>query len=264
MGKLFTPLTKIRRLEIFYLAIIGILMLMVVGTPFLVHRSTALTSHVLKEQEVLETLLLAVLLSLAYVLSRFYRRLLRTYREEIQRLALNNSTMQGRLTDAFKYIGKVNVQLQEIRSAFSLLNQTPRSRKDFKNLLRMFAQKALTIANTDWVLVRIIDRASLRTVIEHLESRGKAVALHASIGSKSIVQGEPVPGRIAIRCENKNLDITVACIFPRDELTWEEKVLLEAVTSEVEMLFLGFTIMHLHRANPTTTQFPPHDHQTPT
>ncbi len=201
------------------------------------------------EQGIAETLLIAVLLSVAYALSRLYQKLLRVYHEEIQSLTLSNRTLQDRLTDAFKYIGKVNVQLQEIRSAISLLTRLPESHRDFKNLLRMFAQKARTIANTDWVAVRIIDRPSLRTVIEHLEFRRERPDLHPHIPNKSIVAGEPIPGRTVIRCGNDNLDITVGCIFPREEMSWEEKILLEAIAGEIELLFLVSTALNLHGSN---------------
>ena len=72
MGKLISSLSKIRRLEIFYVATVGILMIMVVSTPFFVRHWIAETDRVLGEQEVMETLLIAVLLSLAYTLSRIY------------------------------------------------------------------------------------------------------------------------------------------------------------------------------------------------
>lgn len=249
MGKFLAPLKKIRRLKFFYAGTIGILMLMVVGTPFGAHQWKAMTNRWFIEQEVVETLLIAVLLSAAYALSRLYQKLLRAYHEEIQRLTLSNSTLQDRLTDAFKYIGKVNVQLQEIRSAISLLTRLPESHRDFKNLLRMFAQKARTIADTDWVAVRIIDRPSLRTVIEHLEFRRERPDLHPHIPNKSIVAGEPIPGRTVIRCENDNLHITVGCIFPREEMDWEEKILLEAIAGEIELLFLVSTALNLHGSN---------------
>jgi len=251
MEKMLTPLKRIRRLEIFYVATIGVLMVMVVSTPFLVHQWISEADRLLGEQEVLETLLIAVLLSLAYALSRIYKALMRAHREEIQRLALNNAALQCRLTDAFNYIGNVNVQLQEIRSGFSVLNRLPQSRKDFKNLLRVFAQKALTIANTDWVAVRIIDRSSLRTVIEHKESRRGFTTLNPHIGNKSIVEREPIASLAVIRCENENLDIAVACIFPRNELSWEEKILLEFIAGEIELLFLTFTSLHLPEVDRT-------------
>jgi hypothetical protein len=256
MGTQPTPLKKIKRLEIVYLTTIGVLMLIVVGAPVLVHRWIAMADHLLSEQEVLETLLIAVLLSLAYALSRKYKKLIIEHREEIYRLALNNNGLQGRLTDAFKYIGKVNVQVQEIRSAFSLLNRLPQTRKDFKKLLRVFARKALTIANTDWVAVRIIDLSSMRTVIEHLETRNGRTALFPHIGNKSVVEGEPIAGRVVVRCENKNMNITAACIFPRDALSWEEKILLESIAGEIELLFLTFTAIHLREADPTTEILP--------
>jgi hypothetical protein len=196
-------------------------------------------------------MLIAVLLSLAYTLSRIYKALIKTQWEEIQHLSTNNTTLQCRLTEAFKYIGNVNVQLQEIRSVYSLLNRLPQSRKDFKNLLRVLAQKALTISNTDWVTVRIIDRQTFRTVIEHLESRRKGIALNPHISNKSIIEGEPIAGLVVIRCENENLDTTVACIFSRNQLTWEEKTLLAAVAGEIELFFIAFAFRHPQgRTNP--------------
>jgi hypothetical protein len=246
MGKQLTSLRKIKRLEIFYATTIGILILMVVGTPFLVRRWTTMTNHLLNDEEMLEALLIAVLMSLAYALSHLYRKLLRANREEIQGLAMNNTALECRLTDAFKYIGQINVQLQEIRSTFSLMNRHPQSRKDFKNLLRVFARKALTIANTDWAAVRIIDRQSLRTLIEHLESRGEWSDPHPHIGNKALVEGEVVAGRTVIRCENENMDIVVVWVFPRDELSWEEKILLESIASGIELIFFTFTAIHLH------------------
>jgi hypothetical protein len=245
-------LKKIKRLQIFYVATIGALMLMIVGTPVLVRRWIAITNYLLRDQEVLETLLIAVLLSLAYALSHIYNKLLNAHREEIQHLAMKNDGLQGRLTDAYKYIGKVNVQLQEIHSAFSLLNRLPQSRKDLKNLLSMFAQKALTIANTDWVAVRIIDRPSLRTVIEHLETRTEATFSLPHIGNKYVVEEKSIVGQVVVRCENKALDFTVVCIFPRNELSWEEKILLESIAGEIELLFLTYTAIHSRKVDQST------------
>jgi hypothetical protein len=74
---------------------------------FLVHRWMAMMYHLFIEQEMVETLLIAVLLSVAFALSQLSKKLLRAYREEMQSLTLNNSILQSRLTDAFKYIGKV-------------------------------------------------------------------------------------------------------------------------------------------------------------
>jgi hypothetical protein len=148
------------------------------------------------------------------------------------------------------------VQLQEIRSVFSLLNRLPQTRKDFKKLLRVFAQKALTIANTDWVAVRIIDRQSFRTVIEHSESRRKGIAPNPHIANKSIVEGGPIAGLVVIRCENENLDTTVACIISRNELTWEEKILLKAIAGEIELFFIAFAARHPHGGDPTTVCLP--------
>lgn len=247
--KLLTLLEKARHWETYYAAVFVLLMLMVIGAPFLVRRGVAVTEHVFIEQEILQAVLIAVLLSVAFALFHQYKRVLKAGREEMQRLATNNDTLLSRLTDAFKYIGKVNVQLQEIRSVFFHLNRLPESRNDFKNLLRVFARKALSIVNTEWVVVRIIERRTLRTVIEHLEVRSGAIALHPRIGNKSVVDAEAMAGQAVIRCEIENLDITVVCIFPRDELSPEEKILVEAIAGEIELLFITFTALQANEGD---------------
>ncbi|MGE5256857.1 MAG: hypothetical protein ACM3KE_09315 [Hyphomicrobiales bacterium] len=243
MDRLLPSLKKAGRWEVFYLSAIVFLILMVVGVPFLIRRGVAMTSHVFIEQEVLQALLIAALLSAAFALSHRYKTALNAHREMMQRLAMNNDTLLSRLTEAFKYIGKVNVQLQEIRSVFFQLNRLPENRNDFKNLLRVFARKALSIVNTEWVVVRIIERQSLRTITEHLESRGGEVALYPHIANKSVVDEEPVAGQTVIRCDKENLDITVVCIFPRDNLSREERILVEAIAGEIELLFITFTAL---------------------
>jgi hypothetical protein len=243
MDRLLAFLKKAGRGGIFYLSAIVLLILMVVGVPFLVRRGVAMTSHVFIEQEVLQALLIAALLSAAFALSHRYKTTLNAHREEMRRLAMNNDTLLSRLTEAFKYIGKVNVQLQEIRSVFFHLNRLPENRNDFKNLLRVFARKVLAIVNTDWAVVRIIERQSLRTITEHLEFRRREVALYPHIGNKSVIDAEPVAGQTVIRCEKENLDITVVCIFPRGNLSREERILVEAIAGEIELLFITFTAL---------------------
>jgi len=66
-------------------------------------------------------------------------------------------TAEEKMNDSFKYIGEINVQIQEIKSIFNKINKYPETKSDFKKTLRFFSERTLGMINVDWVLFRIID-----------------------------------------------------------------------------------------------------------
>jgi hypothetical protein len=241
MKKQRVPMQKIRVLEAIYLAAFGLLAITVIGVPIFVHRGFSMTNRLVIEQDLVEALFIAFLLAVAYALSRRYKATLKSHREEINRLGMNNDGLMGRLTEAFKYIGKVNVELQEIRSVVFHLGRLPESRREFKNLLTEFSRNVMTIVNSEWVMIRIVNRRSLNTIVEHLEVRDRDAAVRPQIGNAALVEGEPATDWAMVRCEKENIDIIVACIFPQDKLGHLEKILVEAITGEIALLFIILT-----------------------
>ena len=92
---------------------IALLFLAVICTPILIkHHFLVFKKYVIQEDAVEAALIIILILS-AYLLSDFYKKELKKYRQETSRLARDKRELSSRLNDAFKYIGSVNVEIQE-------------------------------------------------------------------------------------------------------------------------------------------------------
>jgi hypothetical protein len=232
------PIKTLRYLKAVFLSVVGLMFLLIAATPLLVPRGIALFDRFVFEQDAIETVLILVLFAAAYLVSRAYRTAVATYQKKLLQLAADRTLLSDRLTDAFRYIGTVNVQLQEIRSIFCGLKRLPESRKQFKNLLGMFGGKILGMINADWVIIRIVDRRILRTIVEHREVRRDHQVVAPHIGNRAVVEGKAVAGCVVVTGAKDNLSLVTACILPIDNLDKQETILLQALVDEIEMLFI--------------------------
>jgi hypothetical protein len=232
------PIKTLRYLKAVFLAVVGSMLLLIAATPFLVPRRIALFDRFVFEENAIEAVLILFLFALAYLASRAYRTAVSAYKKRLRRLAADRSVLADRLTDAFRYIGTVNVQLQEIRSVFSGLKRLPENRRQFKDLMGMFGGKILGMMNVDWVTIRIVDRRTLRTIVEHREVRKTQPVANPHIGNRAIVEGKPAAGCVIVTDAKDNLSIVAACILPLDHLDKEETILMQALVDEIEMLFI--------------------------
>lgn len=235
---------KTRPLQAVYLASLIVLFCLIVSTPYLIKGNLLLRERIVVEEEIVESALIAVLLIIGYVVSIMYKKELNKCIREIDELTTGKSNLEEKLNEAFGYIGEVNVQVQEIRAVFSALKKYPENKNDFKNILAFFGQKVLGIVKVDWVMFRIIDPDNFRTLREHWEARGRAVALNHGISNKAIVNNGAINGGSVVGSRYENLSIKVFCILPIEQLTTNQRILVEAIVNDLEMLFVIFTSEH--------------------
>lgn len=227
-----------RYLKAVFISVIGLMFLLIVATPLLVHRGVALSDRVIFEEETIEAFLIVVLFAVAYLASRAYRRLVANNRRKLLQISADRNVLAERLADAFHYIGTINVQLQEIDTIFSDLKRLPENRNEFKTLLATFGSKLLGIVNVDWALIRILDRERLRTIVEHREDRLGRLISDPHIGNRTVVKGGKTTGCIIVTGAKENLPILTACVLPLKHLEKQESILLQALVDEIEMLFI--------------------------
>jgi hypothetical protein len=153
-----------------------------------------------------------------------------------------NTRLKDRLTDAFRYIGTVNVQLQEIHGITSEMARYPENRREFKKVLASAASKALSIVGKDWMLIRVVDRHSLKTLIEHWETRRKAGLNGISVSNRMAVNSHALENLDHIQSHRVNSAVSVLCVFPLPRLNQEERILIQAVAAEMEMLYTVFAM----------------------
>lgn len=239
--RLRTIQKKIRLLQAIYFAGLTLLFLLVVLTPYFIEGNFELKNRDIVREEIAEGAVIALLLIVGYLASRLHQKELDKYHKELTELTTCKYDLENRLNDAFSYIGEVNVQLLEIKSVFSALQKYPESKKDYRSVLIFLARKALGIANVDWVIFRIINPESLRTIQEYSETRGSGILLKHNISNRAMVSCEAIADCSIVSSEQENLTIKTFCILPTEKLTDNQTILLRTIVSEVEKLFIIFS-----------------------
>jgi hypothetical protein len=242
----FNSIDSTKFLKFTYMVTITLLLSAVVFTPVFIRHHFLLFKKYVIQEDAVEALLIIILLLIAYLLSNIYKKELKKYRQETRRLTRDKSDLSNKLTDAFKYIGGVNVQIQEIRSIFCELRRYPVTENAFKKDMALFARKVLGIVNADWVMIRIICQKNLRTIKEHLESRKKFNFINKGISNKAIVANRSIDGYSIVASRHDNSEILGVCVFPKKSLDEEEKILVEAITNQIEMLYLIYVSLQPH------------------
>jgi hypothetical protein len=244
----FNLADKTKFLEITYTVTIALLLSAVVFTPIFIRHHFLLFKNYLIQEDAMEAVLIIILLLIAYLLSNVYKRELKKYRQKTRRLSQDKSDLSNKLSDAFKYIGGVNVQIHEIQSIFCRFRRYPTTENGFKKALALFGQTGLGIVNADWVLIRIIHLNNLRTIKDHFECRKNSKPSLKGISNKAIVANQAIDGYSIVASRMDNSMIMTVCVFPKKNLVEEEKILVEAITNQIEMLYLIFASRQLHES----------------
>lgn len=90
-------LKEIKSLVVVYLVLIVFLLLCVAVTPLLIRHGLTINGHLIIEEELLETLLIAAILVLSYLILNAYRRTLDAYRRAAARAGEEKSRLVARL-----------------------------------------------------------------------------------------------------------------------------------------------------------------------
>ena len=230
--------TQTKYLVTAYMLTMGFLFIVVVTTPLFISGHVSLTNKFILEEDTLEALIIATLLGLAYFIYGAYRR-------ELKRLKKTNAGLTKSNIEAFKYIGTVNVHLQELWAGLFRLRRYPKTKGEFREILSLAARHALRIVNAEWILIRIVNQNSFRTITEYYEHHEGGTYPHTNVSNRVLTEGESIEGLSIVCSRKKNLTVNVSCIIPVAALGREEKILIEAVVSQLEMLFIVFTSQYL-------------------
>lgn len=204
-----------------YIGLLVLLFGMVVSTPLFISHGVSVFS-----EEMIEAGILLFLIIISFAIYSLYRKELSKREEE--------------LNETQSYIGSVNLEVEQIKSIFDAITKYPESKKDFKFIFEALAQRALAGVNSDWVLFRIIDIQSGKTLTEYTRTRGAAVLLKSEVSNKELMEGKNPESCRAVGSEQENLNIKVFCIMPVRQLNKNQEVLLKAIVSNLGMLYLVF------------------------
>lgn len=215
-------------------ATIGVAILLVaLLTPFLAEGVTLI------REEFAEVTLLVILLAAGYVARALYLRETERAKSQIADLESGRRTLEERLDEAFRYIGRLNVQIQEIESIFTHIDKYPETRNEKRKALRFLAEKILGVVGTDWVFVRIVDRERNRTLGEHWATRDPG-ATRPNVSNTDLVNRNTPGGFTVVESSQDSFSINTYCVLP-GPVERRHRILVEAIANQAEMLFLIFS-----------------------
>jgi hypothetical protein len=229
---------KLKLLITVYLLVMVFLLLSVIAMPVIIRHGISVAHRFVIEEQSLETVLIVLLFSVSYFILRGFRRSLGAYERAVRRVGMDKSRLMSRLSDAFGYIGAVNVEIKEIQSIICGVSHYPQTKREFKQLLDQLGGKAMAVAGASWIVIRMISRCNGRTVKEHFVETRKGALPSATIGNREILEGAQVEGLRAIGARQQNLDLLTVCILPATRLSEEDIVLITAIANQIEMMFL--------------------------
>lgn len=225
-------------LIVFYFSILSLLLLCVSITPLLVRHGISLTDHFMIEEEVMEVALILTLYGGSLLLLLHMVKRIKAYRSSVDKAMLEKSKLISRLAEAFKYIGEVNVEIQEIESALCGVAYYPQSKREFRRLVHGLATRAMTIAAVPWLMVRMIERQSGQTLYEHAVRYPGASLPSATMGNRALMDGQQVEGLRTIGPRRPDIDLLTVFILPEAKISKEKTILLTAILNQIEMLFI--------------------------
>ena len=135
----------IKFLERTYLLFLITIFLLIVFTPYIIHSGITVL-----EEELVEVATIILLFTVGYAVLSLYRKESARNLKIINKLRQDKGALENRLTEAFKYIGTVNIQIQEIKSVFSDVRKFPENKKDFGYILQFLADRILSMVNVRW------------------------------------------------------------------------------------------------------------------
>jgi len=230
---------NIKHLKRTYLLILVTIFLLIIFTPYIIH-----AGFTVFEEQLVEVSVIILLFTVGYAVLALYRKEAARNLQEINKLKQNKGALENRLTEAFKYIGTVNIQIHEIKSVFSDVQKFPENKKDFGYIMQFLADRTLSMVNAGWVLFRIIDTKKLDSLGEYSETRGNSVLPQHKISNRTLVSNEKLKGFTVVGSGHENFYIKTFCIIPKAELSSDDEVFIKAVVNQLEMMFFIFTSIY--------------------
>ncbi len=225
-------------LQILYLIIFIILFACIMYTPTLIKGPVNLTSKLILEEETFEGALICILFIISILILSLYKHEVSKQKEMIVKINVEKKKVEERLNDSERYIAIMNVQIQEIKSIFNTIDKYPESKEGLKKAFTFFGSRVIGIVNTNWVLFRIIDNNSQRTICEHFATRKGFKDGYPHVSNKLVIEKQPILSYTYVISNPKNLNILVFCVMPIDKISNDQQVFIQAIINEITKLFV--------------------------
>lgn len=204
-----------------YVGFVLVFILLIIFTPLLITHGVSAIG-----EEVLESITIAFLFMVGFILNRIYEKELKSRENYLQ--------------EAWAHIGEINLLTEAFRDAVIPIDKYPENKKEMKELLVVMAEKILSMVNSPFVMLRILMTDEVKTLAEHLQSRNGTNNFEVKLSSKQLVENTQDEEYGIITSSAKNTKIKVHCIFPKTELSQEQKIFIQKIINDLAMLYIIF------------------------
>jgi hypothetical protein len=236
-------------LQIIYLIIFSILFSLVIYTPALIKGPAQLTAEVILKEETIEGSLFCILFIMSILILNLYKHEIDKHKELINKISTEKMKVENRLFNSEQYIGITNVQIQEIKYIFNSIDKFPETKEDLKKAFIFFGERVIGIVNSNWVLIRIIDINTQRTICEHLVTRQGFSCNYPHVSNKMIIEKQPISPFYYVNSNPKNINILVSCIMAIDKISNDQRIFVQAIINEITKLFVILNSLYYKREN---------------
>lgn len=226
------------KLQILYLISILTLFFFIIYTPTLIEGPFHISKRLIIEEETIEGALIGILFIVSVMILNLYKNEVYKHKQQIQKINDDKKKIENRLLVSDQYIGKVNVQMQEIKSIFNSIDNYPLTKSDFKKTVGYFGVHILGIVKSNWALIRIIDSNTRRTISEHFETKTSIKPVFPHISNKLIIEEQKIVSHTSIIYNPANLNILVFCILPVEKISNDERIFIRAIIVELTKMVI--------------------------
>ena len=236
-------------LQILYLIIFSIIFSFVIYTPILIKGPVQLTEKMILKEEAIEGSLLCILFIMSILILNLYKHEIDKHKELINKISTEKMKVEDRLFNSEQYIGITNIQIQEIKYIFNSIDKFPETKDDLKRAFNFFGERVIGIVNSNWVLFRIIDSNTQRTLCEHFISRQGFSCSYPHVSNKMVIEKQPILHFIYVNSNPKNLNILISCIMPIDNISNDQLIFVQAIINEIAKLFVILNSLYYNKRN---------------
>jgi len=225
-------------LQLIYLILFIFLFVLIITTPEFTIGSVRMSEKLIVQEEMIKGLVLGVLFIVSTLILNLYKGEVAKHKDQIEKINTDKQKVEERLQISDQYIGMINVQIKEIKSVFFSIDNYPQTKADFKRTFTFFGEKVLNIVNSSWVLIRIVDSDTQRTISEHYKPRNRSVNKYPQISNKMMIDAQPIASHTSIISNPKDMNVLVFCVLPLETISSDEQIFLQAIIDEITKMYI--------------------------
>lgn len=200
-----------------HLTLLGGLLVLIISTPFLVNEGFSIF-----EEEVIESTIILLLICLSLSTFALYRREIRRKEQSVAQFT--------------RHVGILNLQLEQINLLHNDIKEWSKTRGNLRHALSALADRVLGIVDAAWVVLRIIETKSGRTVTECARTRRRTDRFMPEISNHRLLEAAELDGCSVIGQDY--LHLKTFCIVPVKQISGNQDLLIRVILDNLSLLYL--------------------------